>query len=169
MAPPLGGRVVHNVAITTDCPPKQATNLNDQCAPGAPDLPKRATVDQPSRRDDAQPQSSPTAKPRRIPRGQHAMVMMDRPGRRAQRLMSRGMPARRGARHSHCRYSVQRCCRRRGACFELRSKRPYRNRGHVVDRVEKQRTNDRLLADQRRGGVSLRNPLECLVANRLRS
>jgi hypothetical protein len=68
--PRLGGRVIHNVAITTDCPPKQAKNLDDQCAPGAPDLPKRATVDQPSRRDDAQPQSSPTAKPRRIPRGQ---------------------------------------------------------------------------------------------------
>ena len=41
--------------------------------------------------------------------------------------------------------------------------------GHVVDRVEKQRTNDRLLADQPRGGVSLPNPLECLVANRLLS
>ena len=51
--------------------------------------------------------------------------------------------------------------------FEPRSKRPCRNRGHVVDRVEKQRTNDRLLADQRHGGVSLRNPLECLAANRL--
>jgi hypothetical protein len=51
--------------------------------------------------------------------------------------------------------------------FEPRSKRPCRNRGHVVDRVEKQRTNYRLLADQRHGGVSLRNPLECLAANRL--
>jgi hypothetical protein len=30
--------------------------------------------------------------------------------------------------------------------FEPRSKRPCRNRGHVVGRVEKQHTNDRLLA-----------------------
>ena len=96
------------------------------------------------------------------------MVMMDRPRRRAQRLMSRGMP--RAPRRSPFSLPV---FRPRDAAadavraFEPRSKRPCRNRGHVVDRVEKQRTNDRLLADQRHGGVSLRNPLECLGANRL--
>ena len=95
------------------------------------------------------------------------MVMMDRPRRRAQRLMSRGMP--RAPRRSPFSLPVFRPemlppTRR---AFEPRSKRPCRSRGHVVDRVEKQRTNDRLVADQRHGGVSLRNPLECLAANRL--
>ena len=96
------------------------------------------------------------------------MVMMDRPRRRAQRLMSRGMPrAPRGSPFSLPVFRPEMLPANAVCAFEPRSKRPCRNRGHVVDRVEKQRTNDRLLADQRHGGVSLRNPLECLGANRL--
>jgi hypothetical protein len=55
----------------------------------------------------------------------------------------------------------------RGVCNDWRRWKAARVNEHSIQQVEKQRTNDRLLADQGHGGVSLRNPLECLAANRL--
>ena len=57
------------------------------------------------------------------------MVMMDRPRRRAQRLMSRGMPRARGSPFSLPVFRPEMLPADAVCAFEPRSKRPCRNRG----------------------------------------